>query len=296
MKYLAHTEPSLDSPIISIYDVINGIKKTPKLFEKQQYYSLWYLTPMTSKIGNSKAPHFAFKQGFNSEQFEKGSGESIEHSIAKYVIYEQKTLLLKHNYTSTDDTKGIIKFKDVRVEYRFDNGDYIADIYAQIENDSILGLDNNAWLAIEIFKTNNSSKYKMSFYRSKNIAAIEIKYFDKIKFENNKDLLQKQIQGWLTKTYLYFKWLHNPNYKQVYKNESNTPHSYIHHKTVVPVCETLQEPQILCTKSMPIEINYEIKTTQKQMNIESVGSDIHPKAMKCKSIWNKLLSFLRLKQ
>lgn len=291
MKYLAHTEPSLDSPIISIYEVINGIKESPKQFEKQQYYSLWYLTPMTSKIGKSKAPHFAFKQGFNPVQSEKDSGESIEHSIAKYVIYEQKTLLLKHNYNSTGDTKGRIIFKDVRVEYRFDNGDYIADIYAQIEGDLILGLNNNDWLAIEIFKTNNSSKYKTAFYRSKNIAAIEIKYFDKIKFENNKDLLQKQIQGWLTKTHLYFKWLHNPNYKQVFKSEDNIS-SQIQSDPIMPVCKTLQEPQTLRS----IEINDEIKTTQKQIYFEHVGADIHPKIIKHKSIWSKILSIFRLKQ
>lgn len=292
MKYLAHTKLSLDSPIISIYDVINGIKETPKLFEKQQYYSLWYLTPMTSKIGKSKAPHFAFKQGFNPARSEKDSGESVEHSIAKYVIYEQKTLLLKHNYNNTEDTKGRIKFKDVRVEHRFDNGDYITDIYAQIEDDSILGLNNNDWLAIEIYKTNNSSKYKTAFYRSKNIAAIEVKYFDKIKFENSKDLLQKQIQGWLTKTHLYFKWLHNPNYKQVVKSESNISYSQIHHKPIIPVCETFQVSQTLT----PIEINDEIKTTPKQMSVECAISDIHPKAIKCNSIWSRILAFLRLKQ
>lgn len=35
MKYLAHVENSLGSDIISIYEVLDGLKKSPKEFEKK---------------------------------------------------------------------------------------------------------------------------------------------------------------------------------------------------------------------------------------------------------------------
>lgn len=60
MKYLAHIDKSLDSNIVSIYDVAMDIKDNPKECEEKRYYSLWYLTPMFPKIGEQKKSHFAF--------------------------------------------------------------------------------------------------------------------------------------------------------------------------------------------------------------------------------------------
>lgn len=283
MKYLAHTAAALDSPIISIYEVIDGVKNNPKQFEKQKYYSLWYLTPMFPKVGKSKAPHFAFKQGYGTGSTEDSSGESIEHSITKYIIYEQKYLQLKYNYDRKEDIKGCIKFKDIKVEFRFNNGDYISDIYAQIEKDTILGLSKNDWLAIEILKTHKVSKYKTAFYQSQKIPAIEIKYYDEIRFENNKELLQKQIKGWLTKTHLYFKWLHNPRYKEIYLR-NNVVDTNINSRLIAEVTSRQHTIGIQSAS----EANITVKN--------SIDSDIANFQIKRKSLWKAILSFLWFKE
>lgn len=289
MKYLAHTSAKPDGPIISIYDVIKGIKENPKLFEKQEYYSLWYLTPMIPKLGKTIAPHFAFKQGCCINSTEGSGGESIEHAITKYIIYEQKILHLKHNYDRAGDVKGYLKFREVKVEYRFDSGSYIADIYAQIEEDTILGLKADDWVAIEIHKTHKVSKYKTEFYRSKSIPAIEFEYFDQIKFENSKEILQKQIKGWLTKTNLYFKWLHNPNYKEIYKKNSVAKQDAV-------LKRDLENPLLQCQIPKPTEI-YQDKVVDNNngriMQLDSLNQK-HSSLPRRRSIWNFIVSLLGL--
>ena len=92
MKYLAHVAPSLTSDIICIHDVAQYIKSNPKESESKRYYSLWYLTPMTARIGKQNKPHFAFVKGSNPAPSEIEGGESIEHDMTKHEIYATKLL------------------------------------------------------------------------------------------------------------------------------------------------------------------------------------------------------------
>jgi hypothetical protein len=207
MKYLAHLENNLESKIVSIYEVKNGLNSTkPQLWENKEYYSLWYLTPMKAIVNTAKkAPHFSFKNGGGGNE-NSGSGESIEHQLAKKTIYDKKALTLRIG--EIEDT---LNFSDIIIEQQFENGLYKADLFAKIENTNKFDFPPNSYLIIEIHKTNKVSKTKQQFFRDKNFAAIEIELFDKIKYDNDLEKLQRQLSGYFDKL-RYAKTLHDPYY------------------------------------------------------------------------------------
>lgn len=207
MKYLAHLENKLESKIVSIYEVKNGLNSNkPQLWENREYYSLWFLTPMKAVVNTSiRAPHFSFKNGRGGNE-NSGTGESIEHQLAKKIIYDKKALTIKIG--KIEDT---IKFSEIFIEKPFDNGLYKADLFARIENTNKFDFAPNSYLIIEIQKTHKVSKTKQQFFRDKNIAAIEIELFDKIKYEDDLEKLQRQLSGYFEKP-RYAKTLHDPFY------------------------------------------------------------------------------------
>lgn len=224
MKYRAHTQPSLNSEIIYIHDVIKQISIDPKRKEHEnKYYSLWYLTPMVARCKGRKTPHFAYWPGSNPNPKESTSGMSLEHSTVQRWIEKNKKISLRRNQLG-QITYGCIAFSEVMSEYQFKNSEngeieYIADIYGKIEQDSILGLTPGTNLIIEIAKTNKVSKYKEAYYQKHNIAAIEISIWEKVKFNTDKkdtisaiNDLDSIVNNWLNKG-AQFKWVQNPNKK-----------------------------------------------------------------------------------
>lgn len=215
MKYRAHVKPTTDSETISIFEVLDGIKSDPKAYQNRTYYSLWYLTPMYAKPG-ARTPHFAFCPKAVRNSNEPAGGESIEHATTKHIILKNKCLNLKRA-----GKEGIIRFSDIKMEKPFGNRDYIGDLYAKLESDenNVLELKAGDWISIEIYKSHATTVYKEAYYRKENIAAIEIQYYNAIKFDGSGERLDKRIAGWL-KVPLHFKRLHNPYYKSFYKKPS----------------------------------------------------------------------------
>lgn len=219
MKYRAHIAPSTDSEVITIFDVLDRLKSDPKGYEKRIYYSLWYLSPMFAKP-RAKTPHFVFRTKADRHPNEPVGGESIEHATTKNLIYKNKYLNLKWA-----GKEGIVRFSEIAMEHPFGEGEhkgeYRADLYAKLESDenNVLELKDGDWIAIEIHKSNKATVYKEAYYRKENIAAIEITYYDAIQFDGSSERLDKRIAGWL-KIPLYFKRLHNPYYKSLYKKNS----------------------------------------------------------------------------
>lgn len=282
MKYLAHVENSLDSDIISIYEVLDGLKKSPKEFEKKRYYSLWHLTPMTPKAGLHKKPHFAFLKGSAPSYSESQGGESIEHAITKHIIYKSKKINLKFTVNGCQ-VENQITFSEIKVEHHFDNNDYIADLYGKIESNhgNLFNLKPNDWLVIEICVSHKVTKYKQAYYRLKNIAAIEIKLYDKIKFEDSRERLDKRITGWLN-LFLYFKPLHNPNYKEICKQDN------------VEMVKSL-DSSILTIHTVPINSSVELDDNKITCDVDiNNNSPKFEEQLKQKSWWKRLLYILGL--
>lgn len=207
MKYLARLENNLNSEIVSIFDVKNGLNsKFPQIWENREYYSLWYLTPMKAVVNTkAKASHFAFKNGGGGNE-NSGTGESIEHQISKKIIYDKKSLKLKIG--KIQDT---LMFSEIFIEKSFENGLFITDIYAKIEKNNKFELPVDSFLIIEIHKTNKVTKTKQQFFRDNNYAAIEIDLYKEIKFDNDLDKLHRQLSGYFDKE-RYARTLHDPNY------------------------------------------------------------------------------------
>jgi len=210
MKYLAHLENNLDSKIISIYDVNKGLNGVnPREWEEKTYFSLWYNTPMIARVNsNKRKPHFAFKKGFGGNEY-SGGGESIEHQLSKKVIYDLKSINIK-----IGDLSDILQFSEVIIEQPFDNRLYSADLYCKIKSENKFNFSIDSMLVIELHYTNKVKKSKQKFYRDNNITAIEIDIWKEIKFDNDIELLQKQLKGYFKKQN-YAKRLHDPNWKKV---------------------------------------------------------------------------------
>lgn len=233
MKYRAHIAPSPDSETILIFDVVDGLKSDPKFYENRIYYSLWYFTPMYAKPG-AKTPHFAFCPKASHHPNESVGGESIEHATTKHIILRNKQLNLRRA-----GKEGIVRFSEISMEKPFGNIDYIGDIYAKLESDenNVLELKKGDWISIEIYKSHKTSKYKEAYYRKENIAAIEITYYNEIKFDGNRERLDKRIEGWL-KIPLHFKRLHNPYYMSFYKTPSPTVANNNKEKEIIEIHPT----------------------------------------------------------
>ncbi|WP_316820298.1 hypothetical protein [Pedobacter gandavensis] len=213
MKYLAHVEDSLGSEMISIYDVHAGMNsKNPGIWEKREYYSLWYLTPMIAKVSSTKiTPHFAFKVGAGGNE-NSGGGESLEHDLSKKTVFDLKKLLIrmwgKEDY---------LIFSEVKIEYRLENGKYIPDLYARIAKENKFDYAVGSYLAIELHWKNKVHRSKQEYYRVKNIAAIEINLNKAIKYTNDLYKLQTQITRFFEMSQPAMS-LHNPNFRK-YFNE-----------------------------------------------------------------------------
>ena len=215
MKYLAYIENSLDSNVISIYDVHAGMNsKNPGVWEKREYYSLWYLTPMIAKVNTTKiAPHFAFKVGAGGNE-NSGGGESLEHDLSKKTISDLKKLHIrmwgKEDY---------LYFSEVKIEYRLENGKYIPDLYAKIEKENKFEYAVGSYLAIELHWKNRVHPSKKEYYRIQNIAVIEIDLNKAIKYKDDLYKLQTQITRFF-EALQPAKSLHNPNFRRHF-NEIN---------------------------------------------------------------------------
>jgi len=210
MKYLAHLENNLESKIISIYDVIKGLNgENPIEWEERTYFSLWYNTPMIAKVNSSKRkPHFAFKKGFGGNE-NSGGGESIEHHLSKKVIYDLKSINIK-----IGDISDILQFSEVIIEQPFNNRLYKADLYCKIKSENNFNFPFGSMLVVELHSTNKVKKSKQKFCRDNNITSIEVDIWKKIKFEDDIELLQRQLKGYFNKQN-FAKILHDPNWKKI---------------------------------------------------------------------------------
>jgi hypothetical protein len=207
MKYLAHMKSSLDSDIISIYDVHAGMNsRNPEVWEKREYYSLWYLTPMIAKVSSTKInPHFAFKVGSGGNK-NSGGGESLEHDLAKKTVFNLKKLRIR--MWGEED---YLIFSEVKIEHRLENGRYIPDLYAKIAKENKFDYAIDSYLAIELHWTNEVHLSKQNYYRAQNIAAIEIKLNKKIRYKDDLFELQTQITRFF-EMLQPAKSLHDPHY------------------------------------------------------------------------------------
>lgn len=212
MKYLAHLEKNGSSKIVSIYEVIKALNSAnAENWEKREYYSLWYLTPMVAKPGRGKvSPHFAFKKGLGGNE-NSGGGESLEHDLAKKILYDQKYLSLKFKRVSE-----ILKFSEIKIEERFPGIKRSADLFAKVSHENKLSIPKDSYIAIEIHRSNRISGSKKIAYQKHNIRSIEIDIDKDIRFNGNIEILQNRLEG-------YFKYpreartLHNPDYKKRYE-------------------------------------------------------------------------------
>lgn len=266
MKYLAHLENNINSKIISVYDVKKGLNSNnPEKWEKKEYYSLWKLKPMKAVVNKQNTkPHFAYKNGGGGNE-NSGTGESIEHQLSKKIIYDMKSINIKMG-----ETEDVLNFSEVLIEKPFNDGKYISDIYAKIERENKFDFPVNSYLVIEIHKTNRVTLTKQQFFRNNNIAAIEIKLFDEIKFDNDLDKLQRQLTGYFSKQ-RFAKNLHDPNYikhkkereefeKTLKKQEIVTPIKQVN--VIVPkVEEPIKEKTLVILPDNIESLNQEIQIT-----------------------------------
>lgn len=264
MKTEAHISKSLDSGTISISQVIKRMKSNPKEYENRTYYSLWYLTPMYART-DVKTPHFAFYSNDDCHPGESGGGESIEHLTTKEIIARNKCLKLRRA-----NREGIVRFSEIRTEHPFGKRDYIGDLYGKLESDenNVLELKIDDWVSIEIFKSHKTTPYKIAYYRKENIAAIEIEFYNTIKFEGSRERLEKRIAGWLNIP-LPYKRLHNPYYKSFYEKTSpvidNKPKEETEPQPAL-VERNFVEPEI----PLPLIIRKEIES---RVNVVSASSE-----------------------
>lgn len=281
MKYLAHLEKSLNSDIISIYEVHKGMHSNdPLIWENREYYSLWYNTPMVAKVNSIKiAPHFAFKKGFGGNE-NSGGGESIEHQLSKKVIYDNKSLHLK-----IGDIEDKLFFSEVIIEKAFENGLYVADLYVKIINVNKFDFPIDSNLIIELHRTNKVKKSKQHFYRINNIAAIEIDIWDKINYEEDIEKLQKQLVGYFNKL-RFAKTLHNPNYIKHALERKRKEHE-LNHKVEVPLKEyTIQDSFI-----KPETITSAKEFTVKHFNVFPTEIEL-TSVTKEESLLRKIIDFI----
>jgi hypothetical protein len=253
MKYLAHTNLDVESKIIHIYNVVNGLNsKNASAWEGKTYYSLKYLTPMIAKTKSIKnSPHFAFKKGSGGNE-NSGGGESAVHDYSKFVIYNNKFIHLK--VFETEDT---LFFSEVLIEYPFEKK-YVVDLYVCVAKENKFDLPVGSHLAIELVYTNDVKPSKIQYFRNKNIPLIRIEVYKEIELSKDYDLnlLQKRLEGYFSKT-RYGKWLHNPNYRKRY--ECQKP-PIIEIKVDHPLIQSVSKPvdfveiQKVQVREMPISI------------------------------------------
>lgn len=203
MKFLAHLQKDLKDEPISIYDVIRGFNgKNPEFWEKRTYYSLIDGIPMKAVVNTiKKKPHFAVKKGYGGND-NSGGGESIEHQLAKKVIYDNKFLKIKIG--SIRDTiffSKIIIEQPIKKKNSKNEKERIgrrADLYVQIANRNSFDFLVSKGLIIEIYKSNKVSLVKRNFYRKFDIPSIEIKINKEIKFNGNVGKLYKELKECLS--------------------------------------------------------------------------------------------------
>ena len=178
------------------------------MWEGKEFYSLWRFVPMKAIVNTKmKKPHFAYKKGGGGNE-NSGTGESIEHELAKKEIYNRKSLLLK-----IGDIEDTLIFSEISIEKPFENRLYQVDLYAKIKEDNKFEFPIDSFLIIEIHKTHKVSKTKQQFFRDKNYAAVEIKLYKTIKYKDNLEDLQEHLVNFFNKP-TFGKFLHDPLYKK----------------------------------------------------------------------------------
>lgn len=297
MKYLAHLENSLNSEIISVYDVIKGQNgDNPQQWEGREYYSLWYRTPMSARVKSKEIkPHFSFKQGYGGNK-NSGGGESIEHQLSKKIIYDLKCLHL-----TIGEIEGYLRFSEVIIEKPFNNREYIADLYCKIADENNFGLPVNSMIVIELMYTSTTKRTKIAFYRRNNIAAIEIKIWNDIKYNDDIIKLQNRLEAYFKKM-KYAKRLHDPNWQnlKVKKNEK--------------VIESIYDDSLSEVTSKVVNYFEEIKgendtildvgrkqeqldsTMSNSENIKHIAIPIIQEKKKRKSFWDRILKIFFKKE
>lgn len=280
MKYLAHIDKSLNSRIISIYDVIQGLNgDTPQEWEERTYYSLWYNTPMIAKVNSVKQrPHFAFKKGFGGNE-NSGGGESLEHQLSKKVITDLKSLRIK-----IGDIEDTLLFSEMIIEQPFKNSKYQADLYCKIANSNKFNFQVDSMIVIELHRTNKVTKSKQRFYRDNNIAAIEVDIYKEIKYKGNIEQLQKELIGYF-KRKRFAKRLHDPNWKKIIQEKK----------------KSVQREELATQSSEPLNFQEESpseqhqnQTGEKQIDNSNVVSTQYKSNLNNrKSFFGWILSFFR---
>lgn len=212
MKYLAHIESSPQSKIVSIYDVVRGLASDAQYWDGRTYYSLRDCTPMIAKTASSKVhPHFAFKAGYGGNE-SSGGGESIEHQLAKKVIYDNKSLYLKMG-----NVEDHLSLSDITIEKSFDNNRYVADLYAKVQNKNAFQIPIGSWLVVELHFRNKVGYQKQKFFQNKNIPAVEIDLYKEIAYDGDIDKLYRRLKGYFNAR-LYARWLSKPEVNQKKRN------------------------------------------------------------------------------
>jgi hypothetical protein len=162
---------------------------------------------MIAKTASSKVrPHFAFKAGYGGNE-NSGGGESIEHQLAKKVIYDNKLLYLK-----IGNAEDHLLFSDIIIEKGFDSNRYVADLYAKVQSQNNFQIPIGSWLAVELHFKNKVGYQKRKFFQSKNIPAIEIDLYKEIAYDGDIDKLYRRLKGYFNAR-LYARWLSKPKYK-----------------------------------------------------------------------------------
>ncbi|WP_159086005.1 hypothetical protein [Flavobacterium faecale] len=280
MKYHAHLENNLNSEIVSIFDVKNGLNsKFPKIWENREYYSLSHFTPMKAVVNTkSKTPHFAFKNGGGGNE-NSGTGESIEHQLSKEIIYDKKSLKLK-----IGEIQDTLMFSEIFIEKPFENGLFRTDLYAKIKENNKFELPVDSFLIIEIHKTNKVTKTKQQFFRDNNYAAIEIDLYKEIKFDNDLNKLYRQLSGYFDKE-RYARTLHNPNYiKQKIERERK-----VEEKRLLQLKNESSKQSKIEIKNEPVIIVRKVETAKVQSQEENFNAtQIEEK----KNIFARILNFI----
>ena len=142
------------------------------------------------------------------------------------------------------------------------------------QNENKFNFPVNSFIVIELCRTNAVKKSKEKYFRNQNITAIEIEIFDKIKFEGNIEILQKQLLGYFGKK-RFAKRLHDPNCRDLNK---------IKEKEKVKLTNVFEEPKKILRQYEQVVIKNEI------------SENIIPKPINNKSLFQRIIDLLFFKK
>lgn len=146
--------------------------------------------PLIVRKGDVRIHHFAHKSGGGIS-----CGETAVHLMAKQIIAESSYIVIPPVFINQTMVfkESRIKILEAHQELRIEN--YIPDI--------LLKLENNVFLAIEIFVNHKTEEDKIKFYRDKRILALEID-LSKQSITSEEDLKKILLDGLSLKYWLSF--------------------------------------------------------------------------------------------